>query len=301
MDSVRLRKDFAACGKIEHVKVPFNEKGQSLSYGFITFKTKQGVDAALSRTGDKTLWPGRTLKVTIAKAKPASAQSSLNSKVRSQSELSQIPEEASKQKLQCSIPSAPMLGAAPVLDMALLGQMARAQASEDFSTLEVLATNLMERARAAQAFAKLPLTPSARQDFTVIVRNLPFSKFDLEKFRKDFASCGEITDLKVHTRSSGKTNGSGTITFRTQKAFHKALAHDGTERCGRIVSVVDAAKAGSPAKNVRKTETQESSNGLLTPEAKSKRKGESDNDTSPAKVAKKDVSSARSSKDQKKV
>lgn len=43
MDRARLKKDFAACGKIDFVNVPFDDKGRAKGFAFITFKTKDGV------------------------------------------------------------------------------------------------------------------------------------------------------------------------------------------------------------------------------------------------------------------
>merc|ERR1711972_1136079 len=62
-----LRKDFSECGEIEKMNVPMNEEGKPRGIAFITYKSKEGVDAALKFDGDE--YGGRTLKVNVAGAK----------------------------------------------------------------------------------------------------------------------------------------------------------------------------------------------------------------------------------------
>merc|ERR1712187_926290 len=62
-----LRKDFSECGEIEKMSLPLNDEGKPRGIAFITYKTKEGVDAALKFDGDD--YGGRTLKVNRAGAK----------------------------------------------------------------------------------------------------------------------------------------------------------------------------------------------------------------------------------------
>merc|ERR1711959_138721 len=59
-----LRKDFAECGEIEKLNLPLNDDGRPKGIAFITYKTKEGVAAALKFDGDE--YGGRTLKVNLA-------------------------------------------------------------------------------------------------------------------------------------------------------------------------------------------------------------------------------------------
>jgi len=59
-----LRKDFSECGEIEVMKVPLNEEGNPKGFAFITYKTKEGVEAACKFDGEA--YGGRTLKVNVA-------------------------------------------------------------------------------------------------------------------------------------------------------------------------------------------------------------------------------------------
>merc|ERR1712217_531166 len=62
-----LRKDFSECGEIEKMNLPLNDEGKPRGIAFITYKTKEGVDAALKFDGDD--YGGRTLKVNRAGGK----------------------------------------------------------------------------------------------------------------------------------------------------------------------------------------------------------------------------------------
>mmetsp|Transcript_27620 Transcript_27620/g.79339 ORF Transcript_27620/g.79339 Transcript_27620/m.79339 type:complete len:313 (+) Transcript_27620:100-1038(+) len=63
----QLKKDFLECGEIEAMRMPKNDEGQSRGIAFITFKTKEGVEAALKFDGDD--YGGRRLKVNMANSK----------------------------------------------------------------------------------------------------------------------------------------------------------------------------------------------------------------------------------------
>merc|ERR1711920_1134629 len=59
-----VKKDFEECGPIEKMNMPKNEEGKPKGIAFITFKTADGVTAALKYDGDD--YGGRTLKVNKA-------------------------------------------------------------------------------------------------------------------------------------------------------------------------------------------------------------------------------------------
>merc|ERR1712232_39825 len=60
----QLKKDFEECGPIEKMNMPKNEEGKAKGIAFITFKTAEGVTAAIKYDGDE--YGGRTLKVNKA-------------------------------------------------------------------------------------------------------------------------------------------------------------------------------------------------------------------------------------------
>jgi len=59
-----LRKDFAECGTIVHLKVPKNEEGGSKGIAFIEFENTEGFEAAMKFDG--TEYGGRTINVQKA-------------------------------------------------------------------------------------------------------------------------------------------------------------------------------------------------------------------------------------------
>jgi len=64
----QLRKDFGECGEIEKLHMPKNDEDKPRGIAFITYTTKEGVDAALKYDGDD--YGGRYLKVNLAGQKP---------------------------------------------------------------------------------------------------------------------------------------------------------------------------------------------------------------------------------------
>jgi len=65
----QVKKDFEECGEIVKFTMPKNDEGRPKGIAFITFKTKEGVEAALKYDGDE--YGGRTLKVNLSSEKPA--------------------------------------------------------------------------------------------------------------------------------------------------------------------------------------------------------------------------------------
>eukprot|EP00928_Gymnodinium_smaydae_P017837 TRINITY_DN1680_c0_g1_i4.p2 TRINITY_DN1680_c0_g1~~TRINITY_DN1680_c0_g1_i4.p2 ORF type:complete len:321 (-),score=138.70 TRINITY_DN1680_c0_g1_i4:209-1171(-) len=63
----QLRKDFSECGEIEELRMLKQDDGSCKGIAFITFKTQEGVDAALKYDGDD--YGGRRLKVNMASDK----------------------------------------------------------------------------------------------------------------------------------------------------------------------------------------------------------------------------------------
>jgi nucleolin len=59
---------FSDCGSIVNVELPLAEGGRSSGTAFVTFDSKEGLDAALAK--DEAIWPGteRWLKITEAKS-----------------------------------------------------------------------------------------------------------------------------------------------------------------------------------------------------------------------------------------
>mmetsp|Transcript_153301 Transcript_153301/g.270534 ORF Transcript_153301/g.270534 Transcript_153301/m.270534 type:complete len:775 (-) Transcript_153301:90-2414(-) len=59
-----LKKDFGECGEIVKLNILMNEEGRPKGIAFITFKTQEGLDAALKFDGED--YGGRFLKVNVA-------------------------------------------------------------------------------------------------------------------------------------------------------------------------------------------------------------------------------------------
>ena len=69
------------------------------------------------------------------------------------------------------------------------------------------------------------------------VGNLPFSVSE-DQIRSTFAQYGEISRLNLITdRDTGRPKGFGFITFVSQQAVEKALAHNGKDLGGRALRV----------------------------------------------------------------
>lgn len=63
-----LREDYKECGEIESIRIPLNEEGKSKGIAFITFITKEGLDACMKYDG--TDCGGRTLRINPAGGGP---------------------------------------------------------------------------------------------------------------------------------------------------------------------------------------------------------------------------------------
>mmetsp|Transcript_41908 Transcript_41908/g.98249 ORF Transcript_41908/g.98249 Transcript_41908/m.98249 type:complete len:487 (-) Transcript_41908:279-1739(-) len=64
IDEAVFKKDFEECGEIEKIEFPKRDDGSFKGFAFVTYKSKEGVDAALKFNGDE--YSGRTLKVNVA-------------------------------------------------------------------------------------------------------------------------------------------------------------------------------------------------------------------------------------------
>eukprot|EP00927_Polykrikos_kofoidii_P061320 TRINITY_DN56164_c0_g1_i1.p1 TRINITY_DN56164_c0_g1~~TRINITY_DN56164_c0_g1_i1.p1 ORF type:complete len:484 (+),score=90.86 TRINITY_DN56164_c0_g1_i1:89-1453(+) len=63
-ESATLHKDFSECGEIVHMSMPLNDDGRPQGVAFITYKTREGVLAALKYNGEE--YGTRILTVNIA-------------------------------------------------------------------------------------------------------------------------------------------------------------------------------------------------------------------------------------------
>merc|ERR1712159_584483 len=80
-------------------------------------------------------------------------------------------------------------------------------------------------------------------ELQVFVRGLPFS-VEEAALRKDFAECGEVTDLQLPLNDEGKLRGIAFITYATKEGLEKALEFNDTDHGGRTIGVSEAADKG---------------------------------------------------------
>eukprot|EP00747_Dinoflagellata_sp_TGD_P179664 gnl/TRDRNA2_/TRDRNA2_30842_c0_seq2.p1 gnl/TRDRNA2_/TRDRNA2_30842_c0~~gnl/TRDRNA2_/TRDRNA2_30842_c0_seq2.p1 ORF type:complete len:247 (+),score=55.26 gnl/TRDRNA2_/TRDRNA2_30842_c0_seq2:2-742(+) len=80
--------------------------------------------------------------------------------------------------------------------------------------------------------------------FEVFVRNLPFET-DEKTLRTDFLECGEIERMHMPTKGNqGKSMGFAWIAFKTKEGLTKALAYNGDDYGGRIITVEKSGQHG---------------------------------------------------------
>merc|ERR1711935_932160 len=65
-NEAKIRKDFEECGEITKFNMPLDANGMQRGIAFISFATREGVEAALAYNGQD--YEGRTLKVNPAGA-----------------------------------------------------------------------------------------------------------------------------------------------------------------------------------------------------------------------------------------
>ena len=72
--------------------------------------------------------------------------------------------------------------------------------------------------------------------FEVCVQGLSFNAYDSD-IRGLFDQCGNVTDVKLLTRSDGKSKGTAFVKFSKKSSFNKALELNGTEHFDRTIKV----------------------------------------------------------------
>merc|ERR1712072_729366 len=103
---------------------------------------------------------------------------------------------------------------------------------------------------------------------TVFVSGLPQTDFDEDAFRRRFEDCGKIRYVWLPERCKGENKGFGTIAYKTEEGFQKALKYNGTKCKGNVLSVTKSqpkkqkAKEGDAnASTEKEVKSRETSNG----------------------------------------
>jgi len=218
-----VRKVFSSCGHIKHVKMLTNENGTFNGVCFINFATADGAKAALKKDGDRKQYKG--LSLSVARANKTIPQKGVDATKKKQNKATVLPD---------TNPG----GLKTVITKDMYHTMVKLQEAKDFVSLEKLATKIAKTAKAAQQeIAGQHKGKEKRSGNTVFVRGLPMKDFDEEAFSKRFQDCGEFKFVWLPVKKDGTIKGFGTIGFKTEEAFNKALKYDGTKCKGEVLSV----------------------------------------------------------------
>lgn len=234
-----LKKTFSKCGDIKHVKMLMDDRGLPRGIAFITFAAEAGVAAALKKDGDKGVYEGRNLSVERAMKQPARDDFKKNKKQPNKPADGKNKSGEGGWKEQ----SAPEDPTAIVNDKTVR-KLVHLQQIKDFASLERLGQKIVRAAQAAQQVAKDSQKNSKKRfENCVFVKGLPAKDFNQEAFTKRFEDCGDIKFVWLPMKGDGETKGFGTIAFKTEAAFQKALKYDGTKCKGEVLSVQKSAPA----------------------------------------------------------
>jgi len=89
---------------------------------------------------------------------------------------------------------------------------------------------------------------SEAESFRLFVGGIAWS-VDEDTLRKDFAECGEVTELRLlMDRDTGNSRGIAFITMADKKGYDAALAYDGEDYAGRKLNVSAAKDDGEKGK-----------------------------------------------------
>jgi len=225
-----LTKDFSKCGDIKNAKILTDDQERSKGMAFITFRTAEGTKRALARDGDSEKYPGRTIKVALAnKTTGKDGKDPRESK----KEAAEAQRKADRVKGLVDVSA---LEDGDIFNMNIIKKMLHAQVQKDFTVLESLGMSLAQRARIAKGEKKKK--QETRQKYTVFVKGLPSTDFDESAFRQRFEDCGKIKFLWMPRKKDGELKGFGTLMFKDNEAFQKALKYDGTKCKDNKLTVV---------------------------------------------------------------
>ena len=99
-------------------------------------------------------------------------------------------------------------------------------------------------------------------EYEVYVGDLSFDASESD-IRKHFASCGQITQIKLLTRDDGKSRGRGFIKFGDEKSLKNALKLNSTDMMGRKIVVEIPANASQKRPSGPNTDGQESASVIV--------------------------------------
>eukprot|EP00930_Biecheleria_cincta_P024698 TRINITY_DN17654_c0_g1_i1.p1 TRINITY_DN17654_c0_g1~~TRINITY_DN17654_c0_g1_i1.p1 ORF type:complete len:492 (-),score=86.71 TRINITY_DN17654_c0_g1_i1:316-1740(-) len=243
-----VSKLFAKCGKIQKVSLPRDrETRQARGFAFLTFKTREGVDAALKLDGTES--HGRRLDVRIAVDKSESNKCNKSEAAgKGSSDLSLfvggLPHDITEKSLRKLFAKAgdiqslklPLNEAGKPKGFAFISL--KDETSVELA-LELNGENGIAVRRSGQGGDKDGKGKGKGKDekgkgsskgkdpeFTVFVQGLTYNVKE-KRIRKLFSECGEIVSLTLPMLDETQSRGFAFITFKDQAAVSKALELDG--------------------------------------------------------------------------
>lgn len=250
-DSV-LRKDFEECGEVADAKVMIHrDTGLSKGFGFVTFETLAGLEAALKYDGQD--YGGRTLKVTRDSKKPEKPEESVNLATRLEVFLKGLAPAVTEETLRKDFQEC---GKITKLNMPTLESgkckgfawitfktaEARDKAIQRSGTMYIGRKLTVEKAGQHRKDAESQGTGGKKgggkgsKELEVFVKNFPYETTETG-LRKAFADCGEITRLHMPTVDTGKCMGFAWITFANKEGMQRALDRSDEDLDGRRIFI----------------------------------------------------------------
>lgn len=251
-----VRGDFTECGEIARMTMPTTNEGKPSGMAFITFKSKEAVDAALKFDG--TDYGDRTLEVRLAEKsqgfkKSVSTAEGVEQEDTPKHELtlfvSGIPwscEEATllKDFSECGKivkMNMPMNDQGKPRGIAFITfeDKEGATAALKFDGAEYGSRTLFVKfadKNGGKGKGKESKGKGKGGGIEVFVAGLCFST-DEAILRKDFEECGEIVSLNMLRKPDGSCRGVAFIFYKTEDAVKKAVEFHNTDYGGRWITV----------------------------------------------------------------
>eukprot|EP00931_Biecheleriopsis_adriatica_P077725 TRINITY_DN51228_c0_g1_i1.p1 TRINITY_DN51228_c0_g1~~TRINITY_DN51228_c0_g1_i1.p1 ORF type:complete len:466 (-),score=95.12 TRINITY_DN51228_c0_g1_i1:37-1434(-) len=283
-----LSKDFRKCGKIRKLNMPKDATGNAKGFAFITFTTKDGVDAALKFNGKD--YRGRQLSARLASTKIESKQHVKDGGTENGPHelvifVAGLPRETGAHEIRTYFSKAGAIkslklprnnagrpkGFAFITyhDQAAVKKALRCN-GDDFEgcSLTVRMSGDADGSEdggdkrkdgEAKGTGKGQSKSRGDPELTVFVSGFPY--FTKEKrLRKTFAPCGDIATFKLPMCEwdESQSRGFAFISFKDKTALQKALELDGKEIDDRYISVKMAGDMSSTGtKKVKKQRSKD--------------------------------------------
>jgi RNA recognition motif-containing protein len=298
---------FKKCGFIRFATLKNNKDGKPSGTAFVGFKTQEAVQLALKLDGNKEKFSGRTLSVQRAKEREKTEatdkeKTEPKDKQKKEATKNNSAKDAKKQKngkaddKENIVKVSDIAESDAVVTQKLLKSLLQANKDNNYGALEGIGAKIVRRAQAirdqkAQRKAKDSTKKANAEVNTVFIQGLPSKDFGEEAFRARFADCGAIKRLWMPLSKDGTPKGMGTITFKSEEAFKKALAYNGTKCKGSVLTVKKGKSREDRGKAAKEGKVDEDAKAVKEGDAqeggKAKRKADPVAEETPAKKSKK--------------